>query len=154
MAAFLKAIARRGAVGNTARWAARLYHRWVGLTPDDPVSMNVVLSTLVAARYDVDALVRPGGRSQKVRGALGTLLDAGEVRSICHAVVLILTAEADFADHHCDAKAVLVEVIGAELTAAGVPVEHAFGQDRHLCAAGLCAVYLPSIQLLRLLLQA
>lgn len=154
MAVLLEAIARRGAVGNTARWAAHLYHRWVRLTPEDPVSMNLLLTALVAARYDLDARVWPGGCSQKMRGALGSLLDAGEIRSICHAVVLILTAEADFADHHCDAKAAFIEVIGAELRAAGVPEEQAFGQDRQLCAEGLCAVYLPSIQLLRLLLQA
>ena len=153
MTTFLKAVARKGAAGNTACWAARLYHRWVRLTPEDPVALDVVLTALIAARYDVDALLRPGGCSQKIRGALGTLLDAGEIRSICHAVVLILTAEADFADHHDDAKAAIVEVIVAELAAAGIPGEHAFAQDRHLCAEGLCAVYLPSMRLLRLLLQ-
>ena len=154
MAAFLRAIARRGAAGSTARWAAHLYHRWARLTPEDPLDMGSLLTALIATRYDVDALVQPGGRSPDIRAALGALHDAGRIRSLCHAVVLILTAEGGCAGRHTLEQQVLVEVIGEELTSNGVPPEHAFGEDPRTCPQHLCAVYRPSVQMLRLLLAA
>ena len=154
MAAFLKAIARQGAAGSTARWAAHLYHRWARLTPEDPLCMRSLLTALIAARYDVRSLVYPGGCSPDIRAALGALHDAGRIRGLCHAVVLILTAEGDFADRHAEEQDLLVEVVGEELIAMGVPLEQVFGKDLHGCPHHPCAVYQPSVRLLRLLLAA
>ena len=154
MAAFLKAIARQGAAGGTARWAAHLYHRWVRLTPEDPLCLRSLLTALIATRYDVHALVRSGGGSPGIRAALGALDDAGRIRGLCHAVVLILTAEGDYAGRPAEEQEMLVEVVGEELTAMGVPPENAFGRDLTVCPHHLCAVYRPSVRMLRLLLAA
>ena len=154
MAAFLRAIARQGAAGSTARWAAHLYHRWARLTPEDPLDVCSLLAVLIATRYDIDALVQPAGRSPDIRAALGALHDAGRIRGLCHAVVLILAAEGDYADRHAEEQEVSVEVVGEELVSRGVSPEHAFGKDLHVCPQRLCAVYRPSVQMLRLLLAA
>lgn len=153
MTAFLKAMARRGAVGITARWAAHRYHLWMCLAPEDPVTMDSTVAAFIAARYDVDALVCPLGRSPGIRAALGTLHDAGGIHGICHLVVLILTAETDFLGLPPDVKTAFIEVIGAELTSLGVPEEHVFGNDQDGCPERLCSAYLPSIQLLGVLLR-
>ena len=154
MAGFLNAVARLGAAGGTARWAARVYHRWVRLAPEDPVQLDAVLTTLIATRYDVDALVRPAGNSQRISTALGILQNAGRVRGVCHLVVLMLTAEGHYVDTGDDVKMAHVEVIAAELTANGVPARLAYGEDLSLCPRHLCAAYLPSTRLLKLLLAA
>ena len=153
MATLLKTIATQGAVGETARWAAHLYHRWRRLAPEDPVAVDSVVAALIATRYDIDAFICPGGRSGRIRSALNTLHDAGEIRSICHAVVLMFTAEADHVEHDWPVTTTFVEVAGAELRSLGVPAEHVFGNDPHPCPERLCANYLPSIQMLRLLLS-
>ena len=153
MVALLKTIATHGAVGKTARWAAHLYHRWLRLAPEDPVAMDSMLAVLIATRYDIEACVCPGGRSYRIRGALRTLHDAGEIHSICHAVVLMIAAEADFLDQDWAVKTAIIEVVVAELNSMGVPAEHAFGNDTHPCPERLCAVYLPSTWMLGLLLD-
>ena len=154
MVAILNAFATRGVVGKTARWAAHLYHRWQRLAPEDPVAMDSVLAALIATRYDFDTPACPYGRSQRIRTALGILQDEGEIRSICHAVVLILAAEVGFVKHDWAVKTAYVEVVGAELTSSGVPPEHAFGEDAHTCPERLCTIYLPSIHMLERLLCA
>ena len=154
MSGFLKAVARLGAPGSTARWVAHLYYRWVRLTPDDPLDMDSFITTLIATRYDVDALIRPGGPSPRIRAAIGALHDAGRIRGICHAVVLILMAEGDYATRPAEEKAGLVEVVVSELTAMGVPPRHVYGKDLHICPHHLCAVYRPSVWMLRFLLTA
>ena len=152
MAAFLRAVATLGAPGRTARWAAHLYHRWVSLMSDDPLDMSSLLTAVIATRYDVDALIHPEGRSPGIRTALNALHDAGRIRGLCHAVVLILTAESDFAGRPAEEKEVLVEVVGLELIRMGVPPELALGEDLHACPSHLCAAYRQSIWMLRLLL--
>ncbi|MCY4565925.1 MAG: hypothetical protein OXE40_15770 [Gammaproteobacteria bacterium] len=154
MAAILNAFATRGVVGKTARWAAHLYHRWQRLAPEDPVVMDSVFAALIATRYDFDTPACPYDRSQRIRTALGILHDAGEIRSICHAVVLIVAAEMDFVAHDRAVNTVYVEVVGAELTSMGVPAEHAFGKDPNTCPERLCTIYLPSIYMLGQLLCA
>ncbi|MDD9997216.1 MAG: hypothetical protein OXP09_00590 [Gammaproteobacteria bacterium] len=153
MTAFLKAMARQGAVGVAARWAAHRYQFYMCLAPDEPVTIDSIVAALIAARYDVDALVCPLGRSPGIRAALGTLREAGGIHGICHLVVLILTAETDFLGLPPGVKTESIEVIGSELAALGVPGEHAFGDDPGGCPESLCCAYLPSIQLLGLLLR-
>ena len=154
MAAFLRAIARQGAAGSTTRWAAHLYHRWARLTPEEPLCMRSLLTALIATRYDVDAFIHPGGCSPGIRAALGALHDAGRIGDLCHAVVLILAAEGDFAERHAEEQEALVEVVGEELTALGIPPEHTFGRDHCVCPHHRCALYRPSVRLLRLILAA
>ena len=78
---------------------------------------------------------------------------SGGIHGICHLVVLILTAETDFLGLPPGVKTESIEVIGSELAALGVPGEHAFGDDQGGCPESLCCAYLPSIQLLGLLLR-
>ena len=148
----LKARARRGAAGEAARWAASRYHRWACLTPEDHPEMDSIFAAVITTRYDIEARARPGCRAASIRTALGILRDAGTIRSLCHLAVLMLAAEGGFTGGRTPANEVYVEVIGAELTTAGVPGEYAFGEDLHLCPKRRCAVYLPSIRMLRLLL--
>ena len=152
MAAFFLAVATLGAPGNTARWAAHLYHRWVRLTPDDPLDMSSLLTALIATRYDVDALIHPEGCSPGIRAALNALHGPGSIRSLCHAIILILPAESDFGSRPAEEKEVLVEVVGLELIRMGVLPELALGEDLHACPSHLCAAYRQSIWMLRLLL--
>ena len=61
------------------------------------------------------------------------------------AVVLILTVEGDYAIRPAEEKVVLVEVVGSELTAMGVPPKHAWGKDLHICPHHICAIYRPTV---------
>ena len=153
MPAFLRAVARLGAAGRAARWTARLYHCWHRLAPEDTVQLDSFITTLIASRYDIDALIRPEGCSQHIRTALATLHDAGRIRGICHLVVLMLAAEGDFADTDADVQTAFVEAVGAELTDNGVPAQLAYGTDLHARRDRLCAIYRPSIRLLTQLLR-
>lgn len=107
----------------------------------------------IATRYDFAAFVCSSDHSHRIRSALRTLHDAGEIRSICHAVVLMIAAETDFVERDWAAKTAFVEAVGAELMSMGVPTEHAFGEDPYSCPERLCAVYLPSTWMLGLLLR-
>ena len=64
----------------------------------------------------------------------------------------MLAAEVDFVEHDWEVTTIFVEVVGAEFRSMGVPPEYAFGDDAHACPERLCAIYLPSIQMLGLLL--
>ena len=90
------------------------------LAPDEPLTIDSIVAALIAARYDVDALVCPPGRSPGIRSALGTLREAGGMHGICHLVVLILTAETDFLGLPPGLKTAFIEVIGSELASLGV----------------------------------
>ena len=79
--------------------------------------------------------------------------EAGRIESLCHAVVLMLTAEGDFGARPEEEQEVLVEVIGGELISLGVPPEHAFGGDLPACPARCCAAYRQTVRLLELLLS-
>ncbi len=154
MADFHRAVARQGDPGKTARWVAHLHRRWVRLAPHDSLDMGSFLTTLIATRYDVDALIRPGGRSPGIRAALGALHEAGRIESLCHAVVLMLTAEGDFGTRPAQEQDVLVEVVGGELISMGVPLEHAFGKHLGCSPQHLSAVYRQSVRMLRFMLTA
>ena len=154
MSDFLKAVAMLGVPGSTARWVAHLYHRRVRLTPDDPLDMASFITTLISTRYDVDALIRPCGPTPRIRVALGAVHDAGRIRGLCHAVVLILTAEADYATRPPEENVVLVEVVGSEVTALGVPPKDAYGRDLHIFPPHLCAVCRPTFWMPRFRLTA
>ena len=151
-----KAMARRGAAGATARWAADLYHRWARLMPEDDLQLDSVFAVLIATRYDLEVLAFPGGHAERTRSALEMVRDAGRIRSLCHAVVLILVAEGDIAydiaDDRSWANEAFVEAIGLELALARVPERHAFGEDLHLCPQRRCSVYQPTVRMLKLLL--
>ena len=154
MATTPKAVATKGAVGKTVRWAAHLYHRWVRLAPEDAVALDSVLATLIVTRYDVEACLCPGDRSQRIRDALRTLHEAGEKRSTCHAVVLMLVAEVDLLEHDRAVMTTFIEAMRAELTTLDVPAEHAFGKGPHACPERFCKIYLPSKKILGLLLRS
>ena len=152
MRARLKTRDRQGAAGITACWAAQVYRRLARLAPGEPPGMDSVIATLIATRYDLAARAFPGDFAARIRTALDILRDAGKIRGVCHLVVLMLAAEAVFADRRFQVKALNIEAICAELTAAGVPGKYAFGEDLHLCAERLCSAYLSTVRILNLLL--
>ena len=76
---------------------------------------------------------------------LKTLSVDGEIRSLCHLVVLILTVEAGFADNAPAVQAEFVEVIASELRRKEVPDELAFGNAPHSDSATLWFAYHKSI---------
>ena len=128
-------------------------------SPDDcAIWPQVVLHDRDTPGVAVRAVGRCDGRPEsafRVRpvAALDTLREAGGIHGICHLVVLILTAETGFLGLPPDSKTAFIEVIGSELAALGVPKEHAFGDGRDGCPESLCSAYLPSIQLVGLLLR-
>lgn len=152
MGRILRAVARRGAVGGTARWAAKIYDECAEGTEE--LELDRLCATLVTSRYDFEATLRPDGSALQIRTVLGAMGDAGEIRSICHVVVLILAAEAGLSDNHPKAQVDLVDVVASELLAKGVPPDFALGEDSDLAPGMLWSVYLPSLQTMRSMLQA
>ena len=106
-----KALARRGAVGSTARWAAKGYFSFAeknsNATPTD------VLRFLVSARYGRDA--------KEHEEILLKMIDKNEIRGLAHLITLILIAEAGFSENTQENKAIFRDVIMEELESQAVP---------------------------------
>ena len=81
----------------------------------------------------------------KAGTVLSTLGDLGEIRSICHLVVLILVVEAGFADNSLASQVEFVEVIADELRKKEVPEAFAFGEDAQLDPDDMLRQYYSSI---------
>ena len=106
-----KALARRGAVGSTARWAAKGYFSFVGQSPT--VTLADVLRFLVSVRYGADAK----GHEE----ILLNMIDKNEIRGLAHLVTLILIAEAGFSENTRENQAIFRDVIMEELESQSVP---------------------------------
>lgn len=136
MKAILKTLARWGAVGGTARWGAKLYN--VMAEQVDRVEPEELCNLAIFSRYGVgdskDGLV------------LKRLSVEGEITSLCHLVVLILTVEAGFAENAPNMQVEFVGVIAAELKSRSVPDALAFGDDPYSDMDTLWWRYHPSIQ--------
>ena len=108
-----KTLARRGAVGSTARWAAKGYLSYVSSNPE--ASVLDVLRFLVAARYgDV-----PNG----MESLIFELLDKDEIRGLLRLVLLVLSVEAGYTANTEKNKALFSDVIGEELESLSVPYD-------------------------------
>ena len=106
-----KALARRGAVGSTARWAAKGYSSYVGQHPT--ATLSDVLRFLVSVRYREDA--------QEHEKILLNMINKGRIRGLAHLVTLILIAEAGFAENTQENQSLFRNVIIEELERQSVP---------------------------------
>ena len=121
---------RRDAVVDTARWAAKVYNGYRRQAPF--VSIDALGATVLMTRYAREAAGQPGGSAERALGALQALGENGEIRSVAHLVVLILTAEAGFATHDSMTQSLWIERIVGELRKKAVPMELVLGDDAHL----------------------
>ncbi len=122
---FLKSVARPGAVGGTARWAAKMYRYCASQMPD--VELDRVGGTMIMARYGRAMAKRPESTKARTGSALTDLGQRGRIEGIAHLVVLILVAEASFADNAVTTQCEFIETILEELRRRDVPVEYALG---------------------------
>ena len=108
---FKKALARRGAVGSTARWAAKGCLSFIGQNPS--ASLADVLRFLVSVRYGADA--------KGHETILLNMIEKDEIRGLAHLVTLILIAEAGFSENTRENQAIFRDVIMEELESLTVP---------------------------------
>ena len=108
-----KALARRGAVGSTARWAAKGYFSFVERNP--AATLQDVLRFLAGVRYGADA--------KGPEKSILNMIDRNEIRGIAHFVSVILIAEAGFSENTREDQSMFREVILEELESQSVPSE-------------------------------
>ena len=119
----LTAVARAGNVGGTARWAALGYRT---LSPQDPdLTVGSLIETLLRTRFAAEAGINPAGSAARAWLAMGEI----EIRGLAHLVVLVLTAEAGFADNQRGVQREFVRVVRDELAGGDVPGSYALGPD-------------------------
>ena len=148
---FVKRIARWGAVGGTARWAAKLYQAYI--ENEDAPQLDGLCATLVMTRYQMEALARPDGSAERTLDAPMEKGCDGAINSVAHLIVLILVAEAGFDDNEPGTQVQFPDAILEELAKAGVPDEYAIGRDLPERSAGrLLDSYLASKLLLQIAL--
>jgi hypothetical protein len=118
----LKWMARRGAVGRTARRAAGCYLHFRRQHPSRTVySDNEIFRLMILDRY----------RTRRDFGAEACLLGvAGQLVGLRGLVVAVLTAESGFSKNSATTQRMLAEVIEEELERCGVPREVIFGSGR------------------------
>lgn len=73
---------KRGAVVDTARWAAKVYHGYQKRAPF--VTMDGVGSTMLMTRYAREAAAPPGGSAERTLATLPKLGEDGDIRSVAH----------------------------------------------------------------------
>ena len=108
-----KALARRGAVGSTARWAAKGYFSYIEQNSD--AKLSDVLRFLVSVRYGADA--------KDHEEILLNMIDKNEIRGLAHLVTLILIAEAGFSENTEANQTLFRNVIMEELESQSVPAD-------------------------------
>ena len=125
---FISRMARFGAVGGTARLAARTYHH---VTKNNSnADMDTVGGTLIFIRYGRAMAHRPNGQKARTGEALTNLGQNGEIRGLAHLTVLILVAEAGFAENDIRAQHEFMMTIIDELERKDVPLEYILGSTR------------------------
>jgi hypothetical protein len=120
----LKWMARRGAVGGTARWAADGYLHFRRQHPARTVySDNEIFRLMILARY----------RTRRDAGAEACLLGvASQLEGLRGLVVAVLTVEAGYSKSSAATQKMFAEVIDEELERCGVPREVIFGSGRRV----------------------
>ena len=143
---FLRAIARRGTVGGTARWAAMIYHR-AAQRPEIPSSSpREIVATLLDVRYRKRVDRQADERNATILQLLSELHAAGRIAGVAHLVALILTAEADLQENVHAAEVDFMDVIVAELRQKGVPDVLVFGRRGSQHPAVLIDIYEKSMR--------
>lgn len=105
-------LARKGAVGGTARWAGAGYLAMKNKNPN--ANINQIMQALVEIRYS-------SASTQKVQKLLLRIIQDGEMRGLAHLVTNILNIEAGFNKNTQERRFELVGVINEELAKQGVP---------------------------------
>ncbi len=119
---FASWMARKGAVGGTARWAAKMYRavleRYPQLAKSGPAA---VYRMMIAKRYELAPneaqMEYLGDRAYEVEGLMGL-------------VVEILKVEASMADNEPEVLSSFLSVVLEELQGAGLTREEIFGEHR------------------------
>jgi hypothetical protein len=105
-------LARQGAVGSTARWAAKGYWNYKNQTPD--ATIDEICRELINVRYSSPNLI-------EAREGLLNLLSEGHIKGLASLVIDILTIEAGFRENSADTRALFIEVTREELRRLDVP---------------------------------
>lgn len=108
----MKWMARKGAVGGTARWAAQGYAAFANQSPN--IDTSDLYRTLIKHRYSV--MPNP----QQESFLLGI---ADQIRGLSGLVVAILTVEAGFTENTPENQQMFMEIIDEELLKNGVPIK-------------------------------
>lgn len=143
-----KRLARMGAVGGTARFAANWYHflseKYKKEESEYLLNTEVLISSMILARYNPAHKDPRLFRDGKILSEIHT---RGMIESLCQLCVLILVVEAKFAENDAEIQSAFVDVIAEELIAKGVPKEYAVGsKGENSQSVALLLDYLPSIE--------
>jgi len=112
----MKWIARKGAVGGTARWAAQGYRTFISQDPN--MEMIDLYKILIQHRYA--AIPNPEQETF-------LLSIADQIKGLRGLVVSVLTIEAGFTENTKNNKQMFMEIIDEELTKRGVPKNVVWG---------------------------
>jgi hypothetical protein len=107
----MKWMARKGAVGGTARWAAQGYAAFVNQCP------NIIASDLYRSLIKHRYAVMPNPEQESF-----LLSIADQIRGLRGLVVAILTIEAGFTENTPGNQQMFMEIIDEELLKKGVPI--------------------------------
>ncbi|NKI35593.1 hypothetical protein HFP89_10495 [Wenzhouxiangella sp. XN79A] len=114
----MKWLARKGAVGGTARWAAQGYE---SLSTENPgISGPELYRALIHVRFTA----LPNADQEQFLMSI-----ADQVIGLRGLVVAILTVEAGFTENTPQNQRMFMEIIDEELLKHGVPRDIAFGQS-------------------------
>jgi len=115
----LKWLSRRGAVGGTARWAARNYLAARQSLPESSSDADAY-RLMISARY----------KAMPDRETESELLKlADDTQGLLELVVTVLAVEAGFNDNTPENKRMFADVIVEELEKKGLPREAIFGKQ-------------------------
>ncbi|MEW5929572.1 MAG: hypothetical protein AB1941_19125 [Gemmatimonadota bacterium] len=114
-----KWLARRGAVGGTARWAANGYKFFRQRHPDpQDFSDSQVFRLMIVTRYET----LPNAHAER-----SLLQLADQVLGLRGLVAAILSVEAGFTENTPEAQAMFLDVIAEELENAGLAEQAIYG---------------------------
>lgn len=117
----LKWLARKGAVGGTARWAGKTYLSIRAANPE--ATLDEIISQMVAARYRSSS-------DQELRNSIQSQVRKSQISGLGALVVLILVHEAGYAKNTSENRKMFNEVINDELLKTGVPEKVLFDVSR------------------------
>lgn len=108
-----KWLARRGAVGGTARWSAKMYKSYREQYPDkNTVPDTEIYRLMIDQRYQLT----PDSPNKKI-----LLSSIERLNGLGGFTVHILTVEAGFSDHSPSVRSLFNEVIREEIEELGFP---------------------------------
>jgi hypothetical protein len=107
-----KWLARKGAVGGTARWVGTGY---LSLKKQNPnASIDQLMLALVAMRYS-------SGSMNQAQETLVSIIQNGGMRGLAHLATNILGIEAGFNENTQENRYLFMDIIQEELLKLGIP---------------------------------